>query len=56
MTTFRTESAGVREALRALRQRKGRPTSADQPPPSTLPGRRVRVLKGQLDLDGHEHK
>jgi hypothetical protein len=31
------ERPGMREALRALTLRKGPPTEADRPPPSTLP-------------------
>jgi hypothetical protein len=50
------ESLGVIAARRALRGAKAKPTERDRPPPSTLPGRRGRVLPGQLDLAGREHK
>lgn len=46
--------AGLREALRARRLAKRTPTEADAPPPSTLPGKKVKPLPGQLDLDGNE--
>jgi hypothetical protein len=42
------------EATRALRLRKGK-ADGWRPPPSTFPGRRVKILPGQLDLDGREH-
>jgi hypothetical protein len=37
-------------ALRALRARKGAPTEADAPPPSTFPGRKPKLIPGQLAL------
>jgi hypothetical protein len=40
----------------AKRGRSGPATDDDRPPLSSFKGRRVRVLAGQLDLDGHEHK
>jgi len=43
-------SPGLAEALRLLRLEKRRPTEADRPPPSTLPGRKLRPLAGQLEL------
>jgi hypothetical protein len=46
-------SAGVRAALRARKLEKRTPTEADARP-SSLPGRKVEPLRGQLDLDGDE--
>jgi len=52
----RRKSSAVADALRLrLRGRKGPATEKDRPPLSVLPGRRIRILKGQLDLDGNEH-
>lgn len=45
----------IGEAVRAARLPKQTPIENDQPPVRVLPGRRVRVLRGQLDLYGHEH-
>jgi hypothetical protein len=45
---------GVKKALQALRLPKRKPTDADRPPPSTFPGRKAKVLPGQLDFEGHE--
>jgi hypothetical protein len=50
----RQKSAGLREALRALRLAKRAPTESDAPRPSTFPGRKMKPLPGQLDLDGNE--
>jgi hypothetical protein len=49
----RSEKPALAEAKRALRLGAGK---ADdwRPPPSTFPGRRVKPLPGQLDLDGNE--
>jgi hypothetical protein len=44
-------SAGLREALRFLKAPKRKPTDADRPPPSSLPGRRARLVDGQLGLE-----
>jgi hypothetical protein len=41
---------GLCEALRLSRLPKRKPTEADRPPPSTLPGRKTRPLPGQLSL------
>jgi hypothetical protein len=46
-------SEGMREATRALALPKRKPTDADRPPVSTLPGPRAQVLPGQLDLFGN---
>lgn len=53
----RPDNPALAEAVRALRkQRKGPATPADIPPPSTFKGgRRVKLIPGQLDLDGREH-
>ena len=50
------KSAGMAVAMRSLGRRKGKPTESDRPPPSTFPGRRIRVLPGQLGLDVDEQK
>jgi hypothetical protein len=44
----------IGEAVRAARLPKQTPTESDQPPVRVLPGK-VKVLRGQLDLYGHEH-
>jgi hypothetical protein len=44
-------SPGAREAKRALSLEKRRPTDNDRPPPSVFPGRKPRVLPGQLELE-----
>ncbi len=49
------DSPGIAAALRALRGRKGPATEGDRPPVSPAPGRKVKPIKGQLDLDGNEH-
>lgn len=44
------------ETMRALLgRREGRPDADDYPPVSTLPGRKHKPLRGQLDIDGREH-
>ena len=50
-----SEQAHLREALRALRARRGPPTEADVPRVRPLPGKRIRLIPGQLDLKGHVH-
>ena len=50
------DSAGLREALRAWKAPKRVPTEHDAPPPSTFPGRKPKLLAGQLDFDGNEVK
>jgi len=47
-------SPGLAEALRLLRLEKRKPTEADRPPTSTLPGRKVKPLPGQLSLGAEE--
>jgi hypothetical protein len=42
------------EATKLAKARKGKPTEADVPPVRPLPGRKPKVLPGQLDLDGNE--
>lgn len=50
------DNPGLREAVQAKRKRRqGKPTEADKPRPSTFKGRKVKVLPGQLDVDGNEH-
>ena len=45
---------GLREALRGLRLPKRAPTEADRPPPaSVFPGRKPKLIDGQLDLEGN---
>jgi hypothetical protein len=46
----RKQSPGLTEALRARGLPKRRPSEDDRPPPSVLPGRKARVLPGQLSL------
>jgi hypothetical protein len=48
-------SSGIAEAKRALRLRKGPPADGDRPPPTPFPGRKVKLIPGQLDLDGVQH-
>ena len=54
--TFRSSSArewqhrALTEALKAHKRPKRAPTEADRPPTSTLPGRKVKVIPGQLEL------
>jgi hypothetical protein len=50
-----TERKALGEAKRAAKLPAGAPSEHDQPPVRALPGKRVRVLRGQLDLYGHEH-
>jgi hypothetical protein len=42
------------ETLRLLGLPKRKPTDADRPPVSTLPGRKVKPLPGQLELGQDE--
>jgi len=46
-------SPGLREALRALAAPRRKPTDADRPPPSVLPGRKTKALPGQLVVGEH---
>jgi hypothetical protein len=46
---------GLSEALRALKLRPGSPTDDDRPPQTVIPGRKVELVPGQLDLDEVEH-
>jgi hypothetical protein len=43
------------EAARLSKARKGPPFEYDLPPARALPGKRVKILDGQLDLDGNEY-
>lgn len=52
MSARKYESAAVAVALRALKLRKGRPTEADRPPVTPLPGPKPTVLPGQRSLLG----
>lgn len=45
---------GLQDALNALRAPKGKPTDADRPRPTPLPGRKPKQIAGQLDLEGRE--
>jgi hypothetical protein len=47
---------GINQALRALKMRKRPPTDDDTPLPSVFPGKKVKLIPGQLDLDGVEHR
>ena len=55
MTKSSTPNTALGEAVRAAKLREGAPTESDRPPVRVVAGRRVNVLRGQLDLDGHEH-
>jgi hypothetical protein len=46
---------GISEALRALKLRKGPPSDDDRPPPGVFPGKKVKLIPGQLDLAGNQH-
>jgi len=46
---------GISAALRALKQRPGPPTEHDRPRPSVFPGKKVKLIPGQLDLAGNQH-
>jgi len=50
----RSESPGLVAAKKALRAPTGKADSY-RPPVSVLDGPQIRILPGQLDLDGHEH-
>jgi hypothetical protein len=43
------------ETLRAVKLPKRKPTESDRPPASTFPGRKPKLVRGQLDLEGGEH-
>jgi hypothetical protein len=49
------EHPSLTAALRALRLRPGPPTEADVPKPVPLPGRKPKLIVGQLDFDGNEY-
>ena len=44
----------VAETLRLLKLPQRKPTDADRPPVKPAPGRKIKPLRGQLDLDGRE--
>jgi hypothetical protein len=46
---------GLRVAIRMLKARKGPVKEDDRPPVKPLPGRKPRILPGQLDFFGQEH-
>jgi hypothetical protein len=50
-----SKRSALHEAELALKKRKGPATEADRPPLSVAPGPKVRILEGQLDLDGNIH-
>jgi hypothetical protein len=56
--TSRSENPGLTAARRLWKRgvRRGAPPDDDRPPPSTFPGRKPKLLPGQLDLDGQEHE
>jgi hypothetical protein len=43
---------GMRDALRACKLAKRKPTEDDRPPASTFPGPKPKLLPGQIDLFG----
>jgi hypothetical protein len=45
---------GMRDALRASKLPKRKPTDDDRPPPSTFGGKKPKLLPGQTDLFGGE--
>ena len=47
--------SGVREAIRAARLPRRAPDDDDRPTPRAFPGKRVPLVKGQLDLEGNEY-
>lgn len=47
-------SPGLRDALSALKARRGKPGEHDRPRPTPFPGRKIKALPGQLDLEGNE--
>lgn len=49
---MRPDSSGIGDALQALRRPRAKPRSIVEP--SVFPGRRVKPLPGQLDLEGNE--
>jgi hypothetical protein len=50
----KSENPGLTAARRAAKAETG-PPDAYRPPPSVFPGRRAKVLPGQLNLYGYEH-
>lgn len=51
------QHAALTEALRLRGAAQRVPTDADRPPPSTFPGRRPRIIPGQLEFieeGGHD--
>jgi hypothetical protein len=54
----RSESPALAEARRLAQDKhnKGPVPRGYKPPVRPLPGKRVEVLDGQLDLDGNEHR
>ena len=50
------QHSALTAALQAHKLPKRAPTEADRPPTSTLPGRKVKVLPGQLELDAEPDK
>ena len=49
------ESSGLAQARRLAKADTGPPPKGYRPPVQRLPGKRVGVFDGQLDLDGNEH-
>jgi hypothetical protein len=56
MASHSEENRALAEARRHLKSEKGPPPTGYQPPVQALPGKRVKILDGQLDLDGNEHR
>jgi hypothetical protein len=50
MTSDKPERAGMAQAKRALSAPKRKPDDADRPPPSAFPGRRPKMIPGQMSL------
>jgi hypothetical protein len=53
---MRDTPRALADAIRASKLKPRKPTEGDRPPPSTMPGRRPRLLDGQIDIFGVEHR
>jgi hypothetical protein len=47
-----TQTLGINKAVRAASLRKGPPTEDDVPPPKPFHGKRIKLVPGQLDING----
>jgi hypothetical protein len=53
--TSRSENPALAGARRLAKADSGPPPEGYRPPVRVLPGKRIPILEGQLDLYGHEH-